>query len=118
MTTKVFVYGTLMRGGRYHELLERAAFVGEAVTEVGYRLYDLGPYPAMRREGDGAVVGEVYVVDDPVVTELDRLEGHPDYYRRAGIRLADGSEVTSYLFVDERELDGAAVVVSGDWRRR
>jgi len=32
--------------------------------------------------------------------------------------LADGREVTSYLFVDQSELARAKVVASGDWRRR
>lgn len=118
MTTRVFVYGTLMRGGRYHALMAGAELVGEAFSAPGYRLYDLGPYPAMREEGEGEVIGEIYDVDDATLAELDRLEGHPDYYRRARVRLADGSEVTSYLFVDERELVGAKVVASGDWRRR
>ena len=107
-----------MRGGRYHGLLARAAFVGEATTGPGYRLYDLGPYPAMRREGDGTVAGEVYDVDRATLDELDRLEGHPDYYRRVRLRLADGVEVTSYLFADDHELAKATVVTSGDWRRR
>ncbi|MEQ9321645.1 MAG: gamma-glutamylcyclotransferase family protein [Polyangiaceae bacterium] len=118
MTTRVFVYGTLMRGGLYHALIAGGRYVGEATTEAGYRLYDLGPYPALRREGGGVVVGEIYDVDAVTLAELDRLEGHPDYYRRERVRLADGCQVTTYLFVDEHELATAAVVSSGDWRRR
>ena len=118
MTVRVFVYGTLMRGGRYHALIAGGVWIGEALTEPGYRLYDLGPYPAMRRGGTGEVAGEVYEVDDVTLAELDRLEGHPDYYRRAQVRLADGAEVTTYLFVADHELVGAPVLASGDWRRR
>lgn len=116
--TRVFVYGTLMRGGRYHRLLRGARHVGEARTALGYQLYDLGPYPAMRREGQGVVIGELYEVSPAMLVALDRLEGHPDYYLRQPIELEGGEQVTSYLFVDRDELATARIVTSGDWRRR
>lgn len=74
---KLFVYGTLKRGGCNHALLQSQDFLGEACTVPGYTLYSLGSYPgmvpdALDRHG---VAGEVWSVDDQALRELDRLEG-------------------------------------------
>ena len=43
--TKVFVYGTLMRGNRDHEeFLSESQFAGNYVAE-GFQLFDFGSYP-------------------------------------------------------------------------
>src|SRR5207249_6980142 len=64
--TTLFVYGTLKRGGRGNRWLAGQRFLGEAVTEPTYRLYDLGTYPGLvRDEANGlAVKGELWEVDD------------------------------------------------------
>lgn len=75
--TRVFVYGTLMRGGGNHRLLVGSTFVGSATTVNGFRLFSCGGYPAMVRapSGGGAVVGEVWEVEASVLARLDFLEG-------------------------------------------
>jgi gamma-glutamylcyclotransferase (GGCT)/AIG2-like uncharacterized protein YtfP len=115
--TRLFVYGTLMRGGSNSRLLARSAFVGPARTGGGFRLFSLGAFPAMARAKDGdAVVGEVYEIDAPTLADCDRLEGHPRFYRREPIRLDDGSEAIAYLIPLGR-LEGARPeIASGDWR--
>src|SRR6185369_8713827 len=45
-SVRLFVYGSLKRGGRHHDELEGATFVGEASTLPGYRLEVLGEYLA------------------------------------------------------------------------
>ena len=46
----LFVYGTLMRGFRLHDVLaSRAAFVGEGLVQG--LLFDLGRYPAALLDG-------------------------------------------------------------------
>jgi transposase InsO family protein/gamma-glutamylcyclotransferase (GGCT)/AIG2-like uncharacterized protein YtfP len=64
-----------------------------------------------------AVVGEVYEVDAATLAALDRLEGHPRFYRRARIALADGAHVETYLLTPE-QVEGRRVIVSGNWRSR
>lgn len=110
----VFVYGTLMRGERYHMHLAPASFAGETKTAAAFELFDLGPYPAMVA-GQTSVTGELYRVDQVTLATLDELEGHPTYYSRRTIALADGRRAIAYLFVDDP--DGAAIP-SGDWRKR
>jgi gamma-glutamylcyclotransferase (GGCT)/AIG2-like uncharacterized protein YtfP len=118
----VFVYGTLMAGEGNHRLLagHGAAFMGPAITEPAFTLIDLGSFPAAVADGDTAIRGEVYLVDPPTLAALDRLEGHPSFYRRTPITLADGREVETYVL----PADGASwrpartPIASGDWRQR
>lgn len=110
----VFVYGTLMTGERYHELLGGSEPAGGASTAPRYRLINLGPYPALVSGGHTAVRGELYRVDDATLERLDHLEDHPELYQRREIELADGRRALAYFF-DEAE---GREIVSGDWKRR
>lgn len=115
--TRVFVYGTLLSGERNHHLLAHARLVGEARTEPLFSLYDLGAFPGLVPRGSQAVAGEVYEVDEPTLAALDRLEGHPDFYRRASIALHDGRPVLAYLLTIE-QVRGRPIIASGAWRTR
>jgi gamma-glutamylaminecyclotransferase len=111
----VFVYGTLRQEEVNHDLLVRARFVAEARTEPCFELFDLGPFPAMSADGETAVCGEVYAVDDATLARLDHLEGHPRFYQRTRIRLDGGQEVQTYL-MDRARMRGCELIPSGDWR--
>lgn len=115
--TRVFVYGTLMRGEPNHGFLANAEFVGPATTAPEYVLVTLGAFPAMVRGGIQPVEGEVYLVGPDALERLDRLEGHPKFYRREQIILEDDSVVDTYL-LSARQVAGCPVVNSGSWRRR
>ena len=112
--TRVFVYGSLLRGLSNHRLLEHARFVGAARTQVRFTMYDLGAFPAIASDGHTAIVGEVYAVDGRTLERLDRLEGHPTHYRREPIEL-DGGEL-AHIYVYVASLAGTQIVASGDWR--
>jgi gamma-glutamylcyclotransferase (GGCT)/AIG2-like uncharacterized protein YtfP len=114
-STRVFVYGTLLRGEGNHRLLARARLLREARTEATFELRDLGAFPGLVRGGAHAVAGEVYEVDADTLAALDRLEGHPRFYRRTLIALADGERVEAYLLAPE-QVDGCPVIASGSWR--
>jgi gamma-glutamylaminecyclotransferase len=111
----VLVYGTLLQGEVNHRLLATARFVAEACTEPCFELFDLGPFPAMSANGQTAVLGEVYTVDDATLARLDHLEGHPRLYQRTRIRLDDGQEVQTYL-MERARMRGRVRIPSGDWR--
>lgn len=113
----VFVYGTLLTKEPNHRLLIRARLVGRARTKPGFELHHLGGFPGMVRGGDGVVVGEVFEVDAPTLAALDRLEGHPRFYRRTSIVLDGGAAAEAYLLRPD-QVEGRPVIVSGDWRRR
>ncbi len=111
MTDRVFVYGTLRRGGRYHHLV--APYVRE-VTEgwVPGALVDLGDYPGWV-PGRGRVRGEVFRLHpvEPALAALDELEdyhgpGHPEnLYERVEVevRTPDGPvRAWAYRYLETR----------------
>ena len=116
-SVRVFVYGTLRGGEANHALLAASRRVGEGRTEPRYTLVSLGAFPAMVQGGKTAVVGEVYEVDAVTLAALDQLEGHPSFYRRRLIRLADGDEVQAYL-LSAQQVIGRPLIPSGDWLNR
>ena len=107
--TLFFFYGSLVRGGSNHGLVEsRARFVGE--DAVAGTLHDLGEYPGARLGGDGLIRGEVFEALDPRLIELlDDFEG-PEY-PRAEVTTAAGRRAWIYLSDDE-----GPPVPGGDWR--
>ena len=73
--TRVFVYGTLKRGGDNHEWIKSQTFVALARTKPLYRMFDLGGYPGMAPSEDGiAIHGEIWDVDAAGLARLDVLE--------------------------------------------
>lgn len=121
MVTKVFVYGSLMSGFQNHGLLEGARFLCEARTVDPYTMYSLGTYPAVTPEPLTTVVGEVYEVDDETLAGLDKLEGHPRFYRRELVYVQGPRGLTRaemYLLPAENRPRAwrKAVVLSGSWR--
>lgn len=98
--TRVFVYGTLMQGGRLNEYgMEGATFVRPA-TVLG-ALWDVGGFPAFTDGAwdDGVIHGELWDVGFDTLQRLDGIEG----FRRH----APGSSM--YLRVVRRTLFGEPV---------
>lgn len=112
----VFVYGSLMQGYGNHGLLteETTTFVGRATIEE-FALHSLGSFPAIVPDvGNGSVVyGEVYAVSDSTLARLDRLEGHPTFYKREPVKL-QGLDATPFVYVYQGEVHRPCP--SGDWR--
>ncbi len=108
--TRVFVYGTLKRGGGNHGYLAGQRFLGEACTLPGYTLFSLGDFPGMVRSTgqDHQVIGELWAVDRTCLATLDELEGLAEgLYERVSIGLAApfaDSPAESYLYL--RSLEG------------
>lgn len=95
---KLFVYGTLKRGGRLNCWLSGCPFVGEARTVRGYTLVSLGVFPAMvRRPGGGGVTGEIYEVDGATLEWLDLVESG---YERVVVPLVGGG-AAAYVMRNE-----------------
>lgn len=117
---RVFVYGTLKRGGGNHSYLAGQQFLGAARTPPGFTLYSLGDYPGMvRAPADTAgVAGELWAVDVGCLLRLDELEGVAEkLYKRVAIRLAPpfGDEpAETYLYL--HDLTGR-LQIGSDWRR-
>lgn len=90
----IAVYGTLKQGFGNNHVLTRAGskFVGTGKTRERFILSSYGipfvwdPGKAGRRPGikeyRGHVFVEIWACDDKGLEACDRLEGHPDHYRR------------------------------------
>jgi len=117
----VFVYGSLLQGLPLSHILDSSEFLGNVVAG-GVVLYDLGAYPAIKH-GDGAVVGEIYYVDDKTLQNLDAVEGfYPDnlrnsLYHRRKIKIllpCIDSDVAAYFY--NGSIDNSRLITSGDYR--
>ena len=84
-TDRLFVYGSLKRDGRHHDLMARARFIAEASTAPGFRLEQLegSDYMALLPEPGAlaSVAGELFEVSPALLAEIDEFEGH-EYERR------------------------------------
>lgn len=107
--TLFFFYGSLVRGGSNHGLVEgRARFVGE--DAVAGTLHDLGTYPGARLGGGGVIRGELFEPTDPeLIEDLDAFEG--EEYPRVAVSTEGGREAWIYLCDEE-----GPMVPGGNWR--
>ncbi|XP_032455346.1 putative gamma-glutamylcyclotransferase CG2811 isoform X2 [Nasonia vitripennis] len=104
--TRVFLYGTLKRGEPNHTLIANkqngfAKFLGLGKTIVKFPLVIATKYNipfTLKKPGLGnQIVGEVYDVDSKMLTKLDELEEHPEFYVRTeeDVLLAPENEIKS-----------------------
>lgn len=112
---KVFVYGSLLSGMHNHRWLypdtnASTKYLGEA--SIKGDMFDLGSFPCIL-DGDGVVQGEVYEVDEYILHSLDRLEGHPSFYKRKEVDYGDGVAWAYFLAHPKAALPP---VKSGNWR--
>lgn len=118
MHNTVFVYGTLRKHHGNHAYLKESRYVGIGKTVDRYAFYLSGlPYVA-KDPPISRIVGEIYCVDDRTLQRLDRLEGHPDFYRREliEVELGDGGGVISAWIYFALTPSGH-IVESGDYNR-
>lgn len=119
---RVFVYGTMKRGGVLHGVLEDSRVRKVAIDGVaGARLYvnRVTGLPRMVRvKGRETVWGEVYDVPKELMTGvMDRIEGadRPYGYSRRVLVLKESGQV-AWAYVWEHEIrDGEDVHVESGW---
>jgi gamma-glutamylcyclotransferase (GGCT)/AIG2-like uncharacterized protein YtfP len=114
--TKIFVYGSLLRGMANHDVIKDAQYGGRARTAYEFTMVRLGYYPGVVHEGDQSIVGELYELSPVQLQRVDMLEGHPDYYKRKQIVLNTGDKAWIYLLGREY-LDKYPHVPDGYWKR-
>jgi len=98
----VFVYGSLKRGFDNHGLLENAVYIGKGQTvERNFTMYSLGAFPGVCRDAKASttVKGELYQVNLRDMWKLDRLEGHPNFYRRESVMIRRNGKESSAAFM-------------------
>jgi gamma-glutamylcyclotransferase (GGCT)/AIG2-like uncharacterized protein YtfP/lysophospholipase L1-like esterase len=104
---RIFVYGTLKRGGCRCHVLKDQRFIAAAMTVAKYRMYNTGSYPAMVEDEDGIQVeGEVWEVDDECLRLLDAIEAVPDLYARKTVSLMEPGMDGVQTYIYQRSVDG------------
>ena len=98
--TRLFVYGTLKRGGRNVHLMSGGECRGAAATAPRYALVELGSHPGLVA-GELAVRGEVWEVPAATLARLDEFEGVPHPFDRRPVALEDGSAAEAYFWLGE-----------------
>lgn len=100
----IAVYGTLRKGYGNHSYLSSATFVGSGKTFDKYRMTGAGiPFLLQGKnvKGSNNVRVEVYSVNEWSLKSIDRLEGHPTWYKREkiGIRLDNGLIIGAETYI-------------------
>lgn len=122
---KVFVYGTLKRGFSNHHILSgRSSLVSSDASIDGFKLFDLGAFPAaiMSADANDRIHGEVFEIHHDklghTLAALDRLEGHPTFYERQRREAIDETglhhDVSVYVFLNH--VRGAKLCSDGKWK--
>jgi gamma-glutamylcyclotransferase (GGCT)/AIG2-like uncharacterized protein YtfP/chemotaxis protein CheY-P-specific phosphatase CheC len=112
--TRIFVYGTLRKGGRNHHLLTESNCLAYGVIAWGYALYDnvAYPYAVKGSLADRFIVGELYMINEQTLAALDVLEGiaEGNYSREFDTKL------NAYIYLSlNPETLLLPQIESGDW---
>ena len=113
----MFVYGTLMKGRSASHYMQDADFLGEA-TISGFAIYDLGWYPGILLRENSFVHGEVYLVSEEMLKDMDRYEGEGFLYARQTVAVTGINgfpEAQAYVYL--RPIDEAQRIPEGGWDR-
>ena len=121
---KLFVYGTLMQHFPNNYILRTSTFISK--TEIHYKGKMLASindaFPAVVDNPDTdptlhTIKGEVYEVDEHTLITTDRLEGHPNWYRRIKATTIDNQEIEFYAMPYNKDdyFSKIPEVPNGDW---
>ena len=112
----LFVYGTLKSAGDLpHPLLrDSGKYLGDHITDPRFKLFDLGPFPAVVpvMMGGYPITGEVYAIHS--LDEFDWYEGYPTLYNRIRIPSPYG-DCWVYVYNNSDDLVGKRELVTGIW---
>lgn len=112
---RVFVYGTLKKGFHNNQLLGNSEFLGQFKTEPRFTMFSFGGFPAVSIGGTTPIKGEIYQIqEEGVLDTLDRLEGHPNWYKRERIDTPFGK---AWIYIMPSEpIKNLPLVSDGDWK--
>lgn len=108
----IAVYGTLKKGySNYHSYLTNSKFVGSGKTKDKYPLIIQGLPYLIEEKGIGHKVEvDVFKVSDAVLASLDRLEGHPHWYRRKQVPvMVYGKQHLCWIYFNIKEKSAGKV---------
>ena len=87
----MFIYGTLKRGYQRHSALVNQRFLGVAMTEPKYAIYQISGFPALVEDAVSGkeIWGELYEVGSDTLEILDEIEGvKHNIFQRSAVTLS------------------------------
>ena len=100
---KIFVYGTLKKGGVLHSNLDGCTYHG--IDRVpNFTMFKVGWFPAIKPTEDAreCVYGEVYEINKSTLSKLDEIEGKGVLYERSTVNTRFGKCII-YVFSDNND---------------
>lgn len=114
----VAVYGSLRKDGVFHAALRPfSQFMGYGLTKNRYAMYDLYFPMVVENEKVSKIKVEVYKIEHhSLMSSLDRIEGHPDLYRRKKIPvdIIGGKQEMCWMYFFNGKSHGT-LIYSGDY---
>lgn len=116
---RVFVYGSLKRGfGNHDTFLGDALFLSECQTdEQRFEMLSLNFFPGVVDGGENDVAGELYLVDDEQLKNLDMLEGNGVMYARELVWLK-GEDLPAWVYIYLQNSTTWYNVSDAEWEHR
>ena len=114
----VFVYGTLRKGHGNNRLLRNSTYLGRSTTSDKYAMYGVGCPIVSDQKEVSKIIGEVYKIDEECLANLDRLEGHPDFYKRKVINITlddNNNQLSAWIYICNRIYYTETLIESGDY---
>lgn len=122
---RIFVYGTLKRGGRWYKIFDMekySTFIEEDALQAG-TLHDYAKSYPVLLEDEGRVQGEVFDVEDSLLKAICDLEVGAGYVRKMS-KTEKGHDVS--FFVAGKRLEAGVltnpvsypVISSGIWENK
>ena len=100
----IFVYGTLMKNMGNDNLLKKSEYLGDGVTDKEYSMYVDIVIPKITRTPMYKIEGELYLVSDEDMRQVDKLEGKYSKQLTNVYNKSIKSFVYAYIYVWERPI--------------
>ena len=114
---RLAVYGTLRKSFGNNYLLKNSEFLGERALTLPFKMVDLGSFPGLTPDDKfNTIIVEVFNVSETLLmSRIDALEGHPNFYTRISIDI-DNKPTYIYVLTQDR-WKHYHKVESGDWNK-
>lgn len=114
----VAAYGTLREGYGNNRLIPEGCHIGLGKTVEKYTMTSSG-IPFVSKKPTTQIVVDVYSIDEDTLKRLDRLEGHPDWYKREIIPILMNTSkvVNAWLYFNE-DAHHLPIIDTGDYSKK